>query len=468
MRSWIVSADKQVEIGWRRTELIDWTKLKEFQGELKSLSKENYERLKKSILKNRFSEPFTVWEDENGKLNLLNGHQRLRGLLMMQNEGYHIPDKLPVSFVIADNLKQAKSIVLSLASQYGEVTKDGLYEFAHHAEMSFEEMKDTFHFPEVNFNEYEDMFEKDPQDKTQTAKLADVFGAPPFSVLDTRQGYWVDRKREWESLGISSEEGRDTNLMHTNNRPESFKTGYDKAAPGTSIFDPVLAELSYKWYCPKGGLILDQFAGGSVRGIVASKAGYKYKGIDLSENQVLANKKQGKSICDDMPVWIVDDSLNTPRHIDRESVDMLFTCPPYADLEVYSDDPKDISNMAYGDFMSAFSQIIKHGYDALKNDRFAVMVVGEVRDKKSGNYRGFVPDTIKAHEAAGFVFYNEAILVNQFGTAAMRAAKTFIAGRKLIKCHQNVLVFIKGSAKKASEYMGPCEGLADLDIASDE
>ena len=177
--------DKQVEIGWRRTELIDWTKLKEFQGELKSLSKENYKRLKKSILKNRFSEPFTVWEDENGKLNLLNGHQRLRCLLMMQNEGYHIPDKLPVSFVIADNLKQAKSIVLSLASQYGEVTKDGLYEFAHHAEMSFEEMKDTFHFPEVNFNEYEKEFhvehEPDPSEDEvpnvteSISKLGDVY-----------------------------------------------------------------------------------------------------------------------------------------------------------------------------------------------------------------------------------------------------------------------------------------------------
>jgi len=37
-----------------------------------------------------------------------------------------------------------------------------------------------------------------------------------------------------------------------------------------SIFDPVACELSYRWFCPKEGEVLDPFAGGSVRGIVAN------------------------------------------------------------------------------------------------------------------------------------------------------------------------------------------------------
>ena len=41
------------------------------------------------------------------------------------------------------------------------------------------------------------------------AKLNDRFGVPPFSVLDTRQGYWQDRKRDWLALGIQSEVGRE-------------------------------------------------------------------------------------------------------------------------------------------------------------------------------------------------------------------------------------------------------------------
>jgi len=57
---------------------------------------------------------------------------------------------------------------------------------------------------------------------------------------------------------------------------------------GTSIFDPVLTELAYRWFCPQGGSILDPFAGGSVRGIVAAHLGYQYTGLDLRSEQIAA------------------------------------------------------------------------------------------------------------------------------------------------------------------------------------
>jgi hypothetical protein len=44
-------------------------------------------------------------------------------------------------------------------------------------------------------------------------KLADRFLVPPFSVLDARQGYWQERKRQWLALGIQSEVGRGENLL---------------------------------------------------------------------------------------------------------------------------------------------------------------------------------------------------------------------------------------------------------------
>jgi hypothetical protein len=66
----------------------------------------------------------------------------------------------------------------------------------------------------------------------------------------------------------------------------------------------------------------------------------------------------------------------------------------------------------------------------------------EVRNKK-GDYLGFVPDTIKAFEKAGVNYYNEAILLNPVASASMRANKQFSAGQKLVKIHQNVLIFRK-------------------------
>jgi len=229
------------------------------------------------------------------------------------------------------------------------------------------------------------------------------------------------------------------------------------ATSGTSIFDPVLCELIYRWFCPPGGLILDPFAGGSVRGIVAAKLGRKYVGVDLSARQIEANRQQAAAICkDDAPVWQIGDSREIDTICPGVQADMVFSCPPYADLEVYSDDPQDLSTMPYPDFIEAYREIIKKSCAMLKDNRFACFVVGEVRDKK-GNYYGFVPDTIKAFTDCGLKFYNEAILVTAVGSLPIRVGRQFESGRKLGKTHQNVLVFIKGDAKKATADIGVVE-----------
>ena len=89
----------------------------------------------------------------------------------------------------------------------------------------------------------------------------------------------------------------------------------------------------------------------------------------------------------------------------------------------------------------------------LSDNRFAVFVVGEVRDKKGNNYN-FVGDTIKAFTDSGLHFYNEMILVNTAGSLPLRVTKQFNSGRKIGKCHQNVLVFFKGDSKLIKEIYG--------------
>jgi hypothetical protein len=233
--------------------------------------------------------------------------------------------------------------------------------------------------------------------------------------------------------------------------------GDEGVASGTSIFDPVLCELAYSWFCPQGGTILDPFAGGSVRGIVASRLGRQYIGVELRPEQVEANRIQGEQLCQELPpVWHTGDSRNIDRICHDVQADFVFSCPPYADLEVYSDDPKDLSTLRYGDFKPAYFEIIAKACSRLKDDRFACFVVGDVRDKK-GNYYNFVGDTVEAFRAAGLHFYNEAILVTSVGSLPIRAGKQFTASRKLGKTHQNVLVFVKGDGKRATQACGPVE-----------
>lgn len=270
-------------------------------------------------------------------------------------------------------------------------------------------------------------------------ELKEMFGENPFSILDTKSGLWQARKRNWIKLGIKSEIGRDAKTYHI----QDWASDKGRTMPSdTSIFDPVLCELMYKWFCPSGGAILDPFAGGSVRGIVANYLDFHYTGIDIRQEQVDSNREQALDILDvnNQPQWYVGDSNKVLDEMTGE-YDLIFSCPPYADLEVYSDLEGDISNMRYDDFLKAYESIIKKSCERLKKGGFAIFVVGEVRDK-NGNYYGFVPDTYSCFKKAGLHLYNEAILATSLASAALRASGN-MKSKKLVKVHQNILIFKK-------------------------
>lgn len=280
--------------------------------------------------------------------------------------------------------------------------------------------------------------------------LADKFGVPPMSVLDCRMGDWQDRKRRWLSLGMESEVGRADDLLYTRataTDPVSLKL---LDAGGTSIFDPVMCELAYRWHTLPGDRILDPFAGGSVRGIVASTLARWYVGVDLRGEQVAANEAQAHLGSDIAPRWIQGDSARLSDHLGpADEFDLVFSCPPYADLEVYSDNPRDLSRMPYEEFRETHARIIAAATARLRNDRFAAWVISDVRDKR-GAYRGLVVDTIRAFEAAGLSFHNDAVILNATATAGLRAERPFRATRKLTRVHQHLLIFVKGDAKRAA------------------
>lgn len=529
-------------------------------------------------------------------------------------------------------------------------------------------------------------------------------------MLDARKGKWQDRKRWWISKGIKSEVGRDKVQSSLDSARQVQISGDHESESWvtSSIFDPTLCELVYRWFCPDGGSILDPFAGGSVRGIVAAILGYEYVGVDLSSRQVAANQTQACEIipgydwpldavtpiekygdvwvkrddkfrvagvnggkvrtclalssdavglvtagsrsspqvnivahiakhlgvpcrvhvpsgeltpellsargadaeiiqetpgynnviisrakkdadesgwtnipfgmeCSEAieqvrrqvvnipdgiqrivvpvgsamslagilwglkdsgleipvvgvtvgadptnrldeyappdwrnivtlvdsgtdysvpattttwhgiqldpyyeakcipfvedgdlfwivgvretvlpkvkstpsPTWIVGDSREIPILVSGD-FDFVFSCPPYADLEVYSDDPSDLSTLTYDEFIEAYRDIISKSVAKLKPNRFACFVVGDIRDKQ-GFYRNFVSDTIAAFQDAGAMLYNEAILITAVGSLPVRINRQFQGYRKLGKTHQNILIFYKGDVKRIPE-----------------
>jgi hypothetical protein len=337
--------------------------------------------------------------------------------------------------------------------------------------------------------------------------LADRFIVPPFSVLDARAGYWQERKRRWLAMGLKGALGRGGDTL-ANGRAAAVIGGaplpLDRAAngrglartfgqdlmrgehvvggggavairghewqqrvlgkvqaasesSGTSIMDPVLCELAYRWFCPAGGLIVNPTAGESVYGIVAGVLGYHYEGVEIRAEQIEANEAQALEIGVSETVrWIHGDGQYVADLVSG-AADFVMCCPPYYDLEVYSDDPRDISTIdEYADFLAVYRRIISGAVQALKPDRFACFVVGDIRDKR-GHYRNFVSDTISAFLDARCSLYNEAILVTAVGSLPVRAGRVFSASRKLGKTHQNVLIFVKGDWRKAVAACGEVE-----------
>ncbi len=274
---------------------------------------------------------------------------------------------------------------------------------------------------------------------------------PPFSVFDTKQGDWMKRRALLDEYFGSSVVGRKTGLAY-GTATYAYKNKDSSTINGnTSQFDSLLCEVILKWFGFPDCTVFDSYAGGHIRGTMAALLGYKYIGIELAKDQVAANEKRFIELgLDKTKVkWINDDSLNMDNYIKDNTADLFFSCPPYGDLEKYTDDPRDLSNMTYQNFLIAYQEIIKKGLAKLKNNRFAVFVVGDFRDEK-GFYRGFVKDTIQAFEDCGASLYNEIILLNQLGTAPMRAGQGW-PYRKVVKLHQNVLIFFKGDPQTIKE-----------------
>ena len=301
-----------------------------------------------------------------------------------------------------------------------------------------------------------------------TKTLRERYLVPPFSILDSQVGEWLRQRNAWEDM-IKNRSDNVRNITAKSNTPYINKFDYDPGYKGLerngtiSTFDPFLCEILVNWFSRPNDVIYDPFAGGHVRGAVSAILGRDYIGIDLNSVQVDANNENWDKIkelyySDDFGnvKWVNDDCINYMKTIDRADTNynMLLTCPPYYNLEIYSDSEYDLSNKpTYDEFISSYRECIRLAYDCLCEDSFAVIVVEEIR-RPDGIFYGFVPDTISAFVDAGFKYYNEMILENRIMSLGVRCPKYFEQSRKVGRHHQNVLVFFKGNPKNIEGKFG--------------
>lgn len=316
--------------------------------------------------------------------------------------------------------------------------------------------------------------------------LAESYIEPPFSILNSRSGRWQARKRQWiEALPIDyTQLGRDLDLQERRPRTSEprffgqkqrvearlgreissrefedhyYEPAIQRQVVGTSMFDPVLAEVVTIWFSPLGGVIYDPFGGDAERGLVAASKGRKYYGMELRKEQVSANKAAAKRLgVRPVPRWIRGDAAHAlnSKMLAKVQADLIFSCPPYWNVEQYSDDPADLSNMGLHEFEQVHSDIIGVSLALLRDDRFAVWVIGDAMDD-DGHWAHLPDMTTRAFEHHGAHLHNSIILDTPIGSRRMVARRYFESKRRAVRRHEHVLVFCKGDPEKATAALGP-------------
>lgn len=178
--------EKVIEIKCKGAGELAPEEMSEFQGQLKELSKAHYQKLRNQIVALGFSAPIFVWKNKKNNF-MLDGHQRLRVIqTMIEKEGYTCP-KLPVVWIDAANKREAKRKLLAITSQYGNFTSQGLYEFMLEAEISMDEVAETFANPEIDLEDFANEYFNEPPAEVEEDEIPE----PPENPITKHGDVWI-------------------------------------------------------------------------------------------------------------------------------------------------------------------------------------------------------------------------------------------------------------------------------------
>lgn len=386
--------------------------------------------------------------DENNVI--LAGHTRLMALM---EQGFTETDVIRYTGLTEEQKKKYRI----LSNKTGE---KALWDFDALAEelegLDFDDYDFGFDLDDYSFENGGDI---------EPRELSDDFIIPPFDIFDARSKRWLERKKIWAEKIDDNAQAREQAKAYNNgatNDKSKYK-GNGVMPNETSILDPVLSEIVIRWFTPyDNSKCFDCFAGDTVFGYVAGSLGHNFTGIELRQEQADFNAEHTK---DFTCKYICDDGRNVAKHIKAKSQDLLFSCPPYFDLEVYSNLENDASNQkTYEDFYKILDEAFSNSITCLKNNRFAVIVCGDIRDK-NGAYYNFPNDIIDTFKENGMILYNNIKLLTPIGNAQIRARR-YMRNRKTAHVYQDVLVFFKGDIQAIKNEFPEIE--VQIDDSEDE
>jgi len=255
-----------------------------------------------------------------------------------------------------------------------------------------------------------------------------------------------------------------TKSMHKNFRYDKnlynvFKasgTGIRGKNTGFSIFPYDLARKIIRYWSEPGDVVLDPFHGHATRLIASFRDGRSYIGYDVSEIFCEHNRKvkadligEGNQILLDHPdTEIVLHQHTSEKMFEKNnSVDMIFTSPPYYNLEFYGAEKEQLGlRKSYNKFMHGIGQVISECYRVLKPGRFIIFNVNDFR--KGGKFHLYHADIANLMKVIGFELHDCIIIKWRSSIGACFASQ--IENRKYTaKAHEYLVVAKKpGKARR--------------------
>lgn len=113
-----------IRITYEARHALPLDEVADFQGDAKTITRGNLDKLKRSIKKHGFFVPLFVWR-KGSTTWIIDGHQRRKALLELRDEGEEVPP-IPVEYIDAKSKKDAAEKLLAITSQFGEFDRVGL------------------------------------------------------------------------------------------------------------------------------------------------------------------------------------------------------------------------------------------------------------------------------------------------------------------------------------------------------
>ena len=195
-------------------------------------------------------------------------------------------------------------------------------------------------------------------------------------------------------------------------------------------------------YSSEGDTVLDQFVGGGTTAVEAKLTGRNFIGIDINCNAVeLSRNKCNFEFDSNIDVSI---NIGDARKLDLpdESVDLICTHPPYADIIQYSENiDGDLSHLPIKSFLMEMGKVAEESFRVLKKGKFCAILMGDTR--KNGMVQPLAFETMRIFELAGFKT-KEIIIKEQHNCKATGFWKTnSIKHNFLLLAHEYLFVFKK-------------------------